>query len=69
MAVLQGYHDLACILADLMAADCPSREVPRHLTSWWGVPVLIALRQGTRCPNGLARMVGGVNERMLAQTR
>lgn len=53
---------------DLMVADCPSREVLRHLTSRWGVLVLIALRQGTRRFSELRRMVGGVSERMLAQT-
>ncbi len=53
---------------DLMAADCPSREVLRHLTSRWGVLVLIALRDGTRRFSELRRTVGGVNERMLAQT-
>lgn len=53
---------------DLMAADCPSREVLRHMTSRWGVLVLIALGQGTRRFSELRRMVGGVSERMLAQT-
>lgn len=53
---------------DLMAADCLSREVLRHVTSRWGVLVLIALRQGTRRFSELRRMVGGINERMLAQT-
>lgn len=53
---------------DLMAADCPSREVLKHLTSRWGVLVLIALRDGTRRFSELRRTVGGVNERMLAQT-
>lgn len=51
-----------------MAADCLSREVLRHVTSRWGVLVLIALRQGTRRFSELRRMVGGINERMLAQT-
>ena len=53
---------------DLMAADCPSREVLRHVTSRWGVLVLIALGQGTCRFSALRRMVGGVSERMLAQT-
>src|SRR4051812_7528863 len=53
---------------DLMAADCPSREVLRHVTSRWGVLVLIALGRGTRRFSELRRMVGGVSERMLAQT-
>jgi DNA-binding HxlR family transcriptional regulator len=53
---------------DLMAADCPSREVLKHVTSRWGVLVLIALTGGTRRFSALRRMVGGVSERMLAQT-
>lgn len=53
---------------DLMAAACPSREVLRHLTSRWGVLVLIALRSGTLRFGDLRRRIGGVSERMLAQT-
>lgn len=53
---------------DVMAADCPSREVLRHVTSRWGVLVMIALGRGTRRFSELRRMVGGVSERMLAQT-
>ena len=53
---------------DLMAASCPSREVLAHMTSRWGVLVLIALEGGTRRFGELRRMVGGVSERMLAQT-
>lgn len=53
---------------DLMAVDCPSRTVLSHITSRWGVLVLIALAQGTKRFGELRRMVGGINERMLAQT-
>ena len=53
---------------DLMAVDCPSREVLKHVTSRWGVLVLIALRDGTLRFSALRRAVGGVSERMLAQT-
>ncbi|QOG06558.1 helix-turn-helix transcriptional regulator [Aureimonas sp. OT7] len=53
---------------DLMAAACPSRDVLRHLTSRWGVLVLIALQPGTQRFSELRRKVGGVSERMLAQT-
>lgn len=53
---------------DLMAAACPSRNVLRHLTSRWGVLVLIALQSGTQRFSDLRRKVGGVSERMLAQT-
>lgn len=53
---------------DLMAPDCPSREVLRHVTSQWGVLILIALEAGTHRFSELRRKVGGVSERMLAQT-
>ncbi|MEO8562700.1 MAG: helix-turn-helix domain-containing protein [bacterium] len=53
---------------DLMAAACPSREVLKHVTSRWGVLVLIALEGRTRRFSELRRSIGGVSERMLAQT-
>jgi DNA-binding HxlR family transcriptional regulator len=53
---------------DLMAAACPSREVLKHLTSRWGVLVLIVLQDGTHRFSELRRKIGGVSERMLAQT-
>jgi DNA-binding HxlR family transcriptional regulator len=53
---------------DLMAAACPSREVLKHVTSRWGVLVLIALEGRTRRFSELRRAIGGVSERMLAQT-
>lgn len=53
---------------DLMAEACPSREVLKHVTSRWGVLVLMALETGTLRFGELRRRVGGVSERMLAQT-
>ncbi len=53
---------------DLMAAACPSREVFRHVTSQWGVLVLIVLVGGTHRFGQLRRRIGGISERMLAQT-
>ena len=53
---------------DLMAPACPSREVLKHVTSRWGVLVLISLQSGTMRFGDLRRRVGGVSERMLAQT-
>ena len=54
--------------AELMAADCPSRAVLAHLTSRWGVLVLVVLLDGTHRFSQLRRAVGGVSEKMLAQT-
>ncbi len=54
--------------AHLMAAACPSRAVLSHLTSRWAVLVLVLLLGGTRRFSQLRREVGGVSEKMLAQT-
>lgn len=53
---------------DLFAIDCPSREVMKHVTSSWGVLILITLQDGTMRFSELRRRVTGVSERMLAQT-
>nr|WP_246165190.1 helix-turn-helix domain-containing protein [Pigmentiphaga aceris] len=53
---------------ELFAAACPSRDVLKHLTSRWGVLVLVALMAGTHRFSDLRRKIGGVSEKMLAQT-
>lgn len=53
---------------ELLEAGCPSREVLKHVTSRWGVLVLLVLETGTHRFSGLRRAIGGVSERMLAQT-
>ncbi len=53
---------------DVFQLGCPSRDVMRHVTSRWGVLVLIALQGGTHRFSGLRRKVSGISERMLAQT-
>jgi DNA-binding HxlR family transcriptional regulator len=53
---------------DVFATECPSREVLKHITSRWGVLVLVALRDGTHRFSELRRKIGGVSEKMLAQT-
>jgi DNA-binding HxlR family transcriptional regulator len=40
---------------DLMSTACPSREVLKHLTSRWGVLVLITLLTGTHRFSALRR--------------
>jgi DNA-binding HxlR family transcriptional regulator len=49
-------------------AQCPSRTVLEHVTSKWGVLVLVALRGRTMRWSELRRSVEGVSEKMLAQT-
>ena len=53
---------------NLLAEACPSREVLMHMTSRWGVLVLLVLETGTHRFSELRRAIGGVSERMLAQT-
>lgn len=53
---------------ELFSADCPSRSVLKHITSRWGVLILVALLAGTHRFSDLRRKVGGVSEKMLAQT-
>lgn len=53
---------------ELLSAGCPSRDVLRHVTSRWGVLVLLVLADGTQRFSGLRRKIGGVSEKMLAQT-
>ena len=53
---------------ELFSVKCPSREILKHVTSRWGVLVLVALMEGTHRFSDLRRKVGGVSEKMLAQT-
>jgi DNA-binding HxlR family transcriptional regulator len=53
---------------DVLSADCPSREVLKHMTSRWGVLVLVMLLGGMHRFSELRRKIGGVSEKMLSQT-
>lgn len=53
---------------NLLSSNCPSREVLKHLTSRWGVLVLMVLERRMHRFSELRRAIGGVSERMLAQT-
>lgn len=53
---------------DVFAKTCPSRSVMEHVTSRWGVLVLVALLEKTQRFSELRRRVDGVSEKMLAQT-
>jgi DNA-binding HxlR family transcriptional regulator len=52
----------------VLASGCPSRTVLDHVTSKWGVLVLVALAERSLRWNELHRVVEGVSEKMLAQT-
>jgi DNA-binding HxlR family transcriptional regulator len=49
-------------------ADCPTRVVLNHVTSRWGVLVLLALEQGSMRYGELRREIEGISEKMLAST-
>ena len=53
---------------NLFAEKCPSRQILTHVTSRWGVLILVALLDGTHRFSELRRRIGGVSERMLSQT-
>ena len=53
---------------DVFAVQCPSRDVLKHVTSRWGVLILVALLAGTHRFSDLRRKISGVSEKMLAQT-
>ncbi|WBB63845.1 helix-turn-helix domain-containing protein [Streptomyces sp. WMMC500] len=53
---------------DVITADCPARNIMEHVVSRWGVLVLLALLDGTMRFSALRRLIGGVSEKMLAQT-
>lgn len=49
-------------------SGCPSRTVLDHVTSKWGVLILVALAQGPQRWSELRRRAEGISEKMLAQT-
>ncbi len=53
---------------EVFSTACPSREILSHVTSRWGVLVLVALMEGTHRFSELRRKIDGVSEKMLAQT-
>ena len=52
----------------VLAAACPSRTVLDHVTSKWGVLLLVALSELTMRWGELRRIVEGISEKLLAQT-
>ena len=53
---------------EVFAAGCPSRVVLDHVTSKWGVLVLVSLADGPQRWSQLRRRAEGISEKMLAQT-
>ncbi|MGV9267593.1 winged helix-turn-helix transcriptional regulator [Kitasatospora sp. NPDC003701] len=53
---------------EVFHTDCPARDVVDHVTSRWGVWVLISLRSTDLRFFELRESIQGVSEKMLAQT-
>lgn len=53
---------------NVLAKECPSRSVLKHVTSQWGVLILFSLLEGTYRFSELRNKITGVSEKMLSQT-
>ncbi|GGG98015.1 winged helix-turn-helix transcriptional regulator [Silvibacterium dinghuense] len=53
---------------NLFASDCPTRIILDDVTSRWGSLVLVLLLESSYRFSELAYRIGGVSEKMLAQT-
>ncbi|MFF9685609.1 winged helix-turn-helix transcriptional regulator [Streptomyces sp. NPDC014623] len=53
---------------DVFHTDCPAREMVDHVTSRWGVWVLISLRSNNLRFYELRESIQGISEKMLSQT-
>jgi len=52
----------------ILPAACPSRTVLDHVTSKWGVLIIVALSTSEMRWSELREVVQGISEKMLAQT-
>lgn len=53
---------------DVYAPNCPSRALLDHVTSRWGVLVLVLLLERPHRFNEITGLVAGVSDKMLSQT-
>jgi len=53
---------------NVYAPDCPSRALLEHVTTRWGVLVLVLLSTEPHRFSELAELIGGVSDKMLSQT-
>ncbi|MCK9932709.1 helix-turn-helix transcriptional regulator [Frankia sp. Mgl5] len=67
--VSDQFGGLRALFADgFFPRDCPTRTVLDHVTSRWGILVLLTLSGRTLRWGELRRAIEGVSEKMLAQT-
>ncbi|MDO5057897.1 MAG: helix-turn-helix domain-containing protein [Lautropia sp.] len=55
-------------IGSVLDPNCPSRQLLQHLTSRWGVLVMLVLHDGSKRFGELKRAINGISERMLTQT-
>jgi DNA-binding HxlR family transcriptional regulator len=55
-------------LIEIMDPNCVGRALLEHVTSRWGVLVIVALSEGTMRWGEIRRLLTGVTEKMLSQT-
>jgi DNA-binding HxlR family transcriptional regulator len=68
-AVSAEVSPLAAVFPDgVFPSGCPSRTVLDHVTSKWGVLILVSLAEGPQRWSALRRRTEGISEKMLAQT-
>lgn len=60
--------DIPGFTGGVFPSQCPSRTLLDHVTSKWGVLVLLALGIDTMRWSELRRCIEGISEKMLAQT-
>ena len=65
---LARWLDQAGQRGDLYAPDCPARTVLEHMTSRWGVLVLVTLLNGPRRFSELRQSLSGVSDKVLTRT-
>ncbi len=63
-----GAIDLPGMVDGVFPSQCASRVLLDHVTSKWGVLVLLALGVDTMRWSELRRCIDGISEKMLAQT-
>ncbi|MFC6354500.1 winged helix-turn-helix transcriptional regulator [Luethyella okanaganae] len=68
MVRIAEHGDLPGFTNGMSPAACPTRTVLDHVTSKWGVLILIALSQQSHRWGELRRAIEGISEKMLAQT-
>jgi DNA-binding HxlR family transcriptional regulator len=56
------------IAGNVYEGSCPTRTVLDHITARWSMLILILLMERKRRFSELARTIGGVSEKMLAQS-